>query len=724
MSEPTPAERDAWTGRAANDAQVQVSQARATIALLEAGNTVPFVARYRKEATGGLDEVQIRAVWDAWGAVVKLEERRAAILHSLTELGKLTPALQKSLAQASTLTALEDIYRPFKPKRRTRADKAREAGLEPLAKMLVTAPGEAPEAAAARFVNADAGFADVAATLAGARDIIAEQVSDAPHVRSWLRDMVAKRGVLEAKKSSKAPAGRTKFEEYYEYAEPVSRVASHRFHAVRRGEREDVLRVRVSVEPGVLDQLVGQLMRHFGGDSRRPWGAQLELAIRDGVGRIAFPAIQTEILGELRERADRDAVDVFARNLADLLLAAPFGSSAVVGIDPGLRTGSKCIAVDDRGRYRGQIVLHLAAGAQAEARAVAPFVEFVRKHAPAAVAVGNGTGGRETFDFARKALQEAGLDIPVVSVSESGASVYSASDIAREEFPDLDLTLRGAISIARRLQDPLAELVKVDPKSIGVGQYQHDVNQTLLQSQLDQTVESCVNKVGVDLNTASAPLLGYVAGIGPKMAKSIVGFRESKGAFSTRKQVLEVPGLGPKTFEQAAGFLRVRAGRDPLDASAVHPERYRLVRTMAKDAGLDVASLVGNTQAVAQLDWRRYVCEEDGVGEPTLRDIMEELARPGRDPRAQFEPPKFRDDVRELSDVREGMELEGVVTNVTKFGAFVDVGVHQDGLVHISKLSSRFVRDPHEIVGPGDSIRVRVLEVDLERRRLSLERLE
>lgn len=700
----------------------------AVLRLLDEGATVPFIARYRKELTGSLDEVQIRAIETRHEAHLELEKRRAAVIASVDEQGKLTPALRLQFQQAQTLRALEDLYLPFKQKRRTRASMARERGLQPLADLILRQPKfGAPERDALPFVIPAKDVADVDAALAGARDIVAELVAERADVRALVRDTTVRDGVVAAKAKKPKNTEPTKFDAYKAFAEPLSRIPSHRVLAVLRGEAEEVLSVSLDVD---ADHLLPKIEARLGLQRGTPYARQLGLAIDDGYKRLLFPSIETELRGELKARADTDAIDVFAENLAGLLLSAPLGARPVIGIDPGLRTGCKCAVVDGTGRFVTTVTLYLSQGARGEQEAREALVALVKKHQPMAIGVGNGTAGRETEAFVRRTLQDAGLkDVIVTPVNESGASVYSASDIAREEFPDIDLTIRGAISIGRRLQDPLAELVKVDPQAIGVGQYQHDVDQPSLHKALDHVVERCVNQVGVDVNTASAPLLSRVAGIGPALAKRIVQHRESHGVFATRAAVKAVKGLGDRTFEQAAGFLRLRpasgsaAGEtsslaNPLDASGVHPERYALVGKMAKDLGVAVADLVGNPVLAARIDIARY--RSDDVGEPTLRDIVAELSKPGRDPRQQFEPPSFRDDVREMKDLVVGMTLSGVVTNVTAFGAFVDIGVHQDGLVHISQLAEQFVKNPHDVVKAGDRISVRVVEVDMARKRIAL----
>jgi uncharacterized protein len=688
----------------------------AVVQLLAEGATVPFIARYRKEASGGLDEVQIRDIEEKRAYVLELETRRAAILEEIGKQGKLTDALRAKINAATQKAELEDLYLPYKPKRRTRAMIAREKGLDPLAQRILMQPADGnPEAEAQAFVSVDKGVASVRDALAGARDIVAEVCAETAEARAFARELFLTEGMLVVEKAPEV-SGPTKFEMYYEFREPCRDIPSHRYLAVRRGEAENVLRATIEVD---AERARGEIARLMKRDGASPWAGEMDAAVTDAWKRLLAPSVESEVRVEMKLRADRGAVDVFAQNLRALLLAAPLGSKAVIGIDPGQRTGCKVAVVDSTGKLLEHTVLYLVQGDDALERSRKSLQLLLAKYRPTAVAVGNGTHGRETEAFVREVLRssEAHGIFPVM-VNEAGASVYSASDVAREEFPDLDLTVRGAISIARRLQDPLAELVKVDPKSIGVGQYQHDVFQPLLAKKLDEVVESCVNQVGVELNTASAPLLSRVAGIGPSLARRIVMHRNERGAFASRRSVQEVPGLGPKTFEQCAGFLRIRGAEHPLDASAVHPERYPIVERMAQDLGVNVARLVGDTALVAKIDWRKYVSGE--VGEPTLRDILDELKKPGRDPRESFEPPKFRDDVRTLEDLKPGMALEGVVTNVTAFGAFVDIGVHQDGLVHISQLSDRFVKDPNEVVRVGDKLKVRVLEVDTVRKRIAL----
>jgi uncharacterized protein len=701
----------------AKELQLPPNGVRAVVELLAEGNTVPFIARYRKEKTGGLDEVQIRAIEERRTYLLELAERRAAILASIAEQGKLTPELEAKINAADTKATLEDLYAAYRPRRRTRAMAARERGLEPLAQRILAQGLDGdPAAEAAAFIVAEKGITTADEALAGARDIAAEVVADTTEVRALVRRLFGEEGELVSEVVPAKAQEPTKFEQYYAFREKVKAIPSHRFLAIRRGEAEGVLRAHVEVDTAALNAGIERLVKL---EPASPWAPILREAIADAYKRLLAPSVENDVRTELKLRSDTAAVDVFADNLRNLLLAAPLGGRAVIGVDPGLRTGCKCAAVDATGKFLDTVTLFLSQGDAALARARTELLAFVQKHQPVAIAVGNGTGGREAEGFVRRVLAEAGMaERFVVQVNEAGASVYSASDIARDEFPDLDLTIRGAISIARRLQDPLAELVKIEPKAIGVGQYQHDVHQPLMAKKLGDVVESCVNHVGVELNTASAALLQYVAGIGKALAKKIVVHRESNGAFRSRQQLLEVSGLGPKAFEQSAGFLRIAGGGHPLDASAVHPERYPLVERMATDLGVGVGELVGNQELVDRIDLSKYV--EGEVGEPTLRDIADELKKPGRDPRAEFSPPKFRDDVTTLDHLKPGMVLEGVITNVTAFGAFVDIGVHHDGLIHVSQLSDKFVKDPTEVAKAGQKITVRVLEIDMARKRIAL----
>jgi uncharacterized protein len=687
-----------------------------TVELLQEGATVPFIARYRKEQTGELDEVQIRTVEEQFTYFCELEERKGTVLKSIGEQGKLTDELRERIAATRQKTELEDLYLPYKPKRRTKATIARERGLEPLADIMAAqelTAGTAEEAAAP-FIDPGKEVPDAAAALEGAGHILAERLADNADARAMARRLTKDQGVMSSRVAADSKGQVTKFEMYYDYQEPLKAVPSHRMLAMRRGEKEEVLNLSISAP--VEQILAGLKSRLILRES--VFGPLLERVAEDAYKRLIAPSIEVELRVESKDRADEAAILVFARNLRDLLLAPPAGGKRVLGIDPGFRTGSKLAAVDETGRFLEHVTIypHIGEGRVPQARQ--DLLRMVEGHAIEMVAVGNGTAGREMEIFAKETLAGAGRQLPVVSVSEAGASIYSASDIAREEFSDLDLTVRGAISIARRLQDPLGELVKVDPKSIGVGQYQHDVNQGMLKRSLDGVVESCVNYVGVDLNTASWALLAYVSGVGPALAKAVTRYRDETGSFSSRKALLKVPRFGAKAFEQAAGFLRIRGGTHPLDNTAVHPERYRLVEAMATDLDVTLVQLAADSSLVGRIDLKRYVT--DSVGLPTLTDIIEELKKPGRDPRSQFQTASFRDDIREIADLREGMVLQGVVTNVTAFGAFVDIGVHQDGLVHISHLANRYVKDPSDAVRTGQVVKVKVLSADPQRKRISL----
>jgi len=691
-------------------------QVQQTVALLAEGSTVPFIARYRKEQTGELDEVQIRSIEELHAYFRELEERKNTIIATIGEQGKLTPELASRIQAARLKTELEDLYLPYKPKRRTKAAIARERGLEPLAD-LIAAQGQTsanPEEVAAPFVDPEREVSDVRAALEGAGHILAERLSDDADARAMVRRLTWEQGVFAARVASDKRGQVTKFEMYYDYQEPMKGIPSHRMLAMRRGEKEEVL--ILSVVAPTEEILAGLKARLVRGVSI--FTPLLEAAAEDAYKRLIALSIEGELRLQAKTLADEAAIKVFAQNLRNLLLAPPAGGKRVLGIDPGLRTGSKLAAVDATGRFLEHVTIYPHTGEARVPQARKELLRLVESHAIEMIAIGNGTAGREMELFARESLSDAGKNVAVVMVSEAGASVYSASDIAREEFPDLDLTVRGAISIARRLQDPLAELVKLDPKSIGVGQYQHDVSQAMLKKALDDVVESCVNYVGVDLNTASWALLSYVSGLGPSLAKAIVNYRDKQGSFPTRTALLKVPRFGAKAFEQSAGFLRIRGGGHPLDNSAVHPERYALVGGMAADLGVSLDQLAGDPGLAEKIDLTRYVTPV--VGLPTLVDIIEELKKPGRDPRRQFETASFRDDIRGMGDLKEGMILQGVVTNVTAFGAFVDIGVHQDGLVHVSHLANRFVKDPNDAVRVGDLVKVKVLSADVARKRIAL----
>ena len=694
--------------------QVPMKGLLATVGLLDEGSTVPFIARYRKELTGNLDEVQIRAIEEKLAYFRELVSRKDSILASIQEQGKLTDELKARIDQTLNKSELEDLYLPYKPKRRTKAMIAREKGLGPLADYLWNQEptGTPLETFAASFVDAEKGVASVEDALEGARHIIAETISDHAEIRKLLRHAMFEEGIIVSKKAPDAVDEQQKFKMYYDYREPVKQIPSHRMLAIRRGETENVLYFVIELDPRRPLDLIESKIHKRPGD----WTPQLNLAAEDAWKRLLNSSITSEIRLELKQRADTDAIQVFRENLQNLLLAPPAGQLAVLGIDPGIRTGCKIAVVNDTGKFLGHDVIYPfqpkndVAGAERTLKAV------IEKYGVRAIAIGNGTASRETDALVRDFLKKEGLSsIFCVMVNESGASIYSASEIARQEFPDLDLTVRGAISIARRLQDPLAELVKLDPKSIGVGQYQHDVDQSHLHKSLETVIESCVNRVGVDLNTASWALLRYVAGMNERTAKKIVEFRNEQGRFRTRVQLTAVPGIGPKTFEQAAGFLRIRGGDQPLDITAVHPESYPVVEQIAKSLKVPVEQLITQPALLEKLD-------KSGVsaGIYTLNDILEELRKPGRDPRDQFLAPSFQDDVREIGDLQAGMSLEGVVTNVTKFGAFVDVGVHQDGLVHISELADRYVKEPGDVVKVGQIVKVHVLSADVKTKRIAL----
>ncbi|GFE61059.1 Tex family protein [Geobacter sp. AOG2] len=698
------------------DTSLTAAQVANTVELLQEGATVPFIARYRKERTNELDEVQIRAIEERFAYFSELEERKLTILKSIDEQGKLTPELRERIEISRQKTELEDLYLPYKPKRRTKATIARERGLEPLADLMIAQEMTTgmPEDAALAYVDPDKGVPDVVAALEGAGHILAERLSDDADARAMVRRLTWEQGAFNSRVAADKKGQVTKFEMYYDYQEPLKAIPSHRMLAMRRGEKEEVLFLTILAP---LEQIMAGLKaRLITRDSI--FVPLLEGVAEDAYKRLIAPSIEVELRLEAKNLADEVAIRVFSGNLRNLLLAPPAGGKRVLGIDPGLRTGSKLATVDGTGRFLEHVTIYPHTGAARVPQAKQDLLRLVEAHAIEMIAIGNGTAGREMELFAKETLAEAGRHVPVVMVSEAGASVYSASEIAREEFPDLDLTVRGAISIARRLQDPLAELVKIDPKSIGVGQYQHDVNQIMLKKSLDDVVESCVNYVGVDLNTASWALLSSVSGVGPALAKAIVGHRDRQGAFVSRKALMEVPRFGAKAFEQAAGFLRIRNGIHPLDNTAVHPERYPLVEAMAADRGVTLAQLAADPALAESLDLRRYV--SDSVGMPTLRDIMEELKKPGRDPRSQFQTASFRDDIREITDLQEGMILQGIVTNVTAFGAFVDIGVHQDGLVHVSHLSNRYVKDPNDAVTVGQVVKVKVLSADAQRKRIAL----
>lgn len=726
MTELTSDVRAAIETRIAKTVGARVDQVRAAVTLLDEGATVPFIARYRKEATGGLDDTQLRDLQEQLIYQRELEERRAAILTALSESGKLTEELERDIWGADTKQRLEDLYLPYKPKRRTRAQIAREAGLEPLAKLLWEDPLRDPETEAEAFVNADKGVADVRAALDGARDILAEMFYENADMLEELREFLWKKAYLVSKvvpEKETDPAA-AKYSDYFDYDEPIETVPSHRALAVFRGRQEGLLTVKVLLteeEEALPVHPCQELIARAHGIKNlgRPADVWLASVVRWCWRVKCLASVEGDLLTRLRERAETEAIGVFGTNLKDLLLAAPAGHKGVIGLDPGIRTGVKVAVISDTGAVLDTTVIYPHEPRRDWEGSIQTLAQLARKYGSKLISIGNGTASRETDKLAGDLIaRHPELGLTKIVVSEAGASVYSASAAAAAELPDLDVSYRGAVSIARRLQDPLAELVKIDPKAIGVGQYQHDVNQLELARKLDAVVEDCVNAVGVDVNTASAALLVRVAGLSSLQAKSIVSWREKNGAFAARKALLDVPRLGPKTFEQAAGFLRIPDAADPLDASGVHPEAYPVVQRIVEKTGLSVNKLIGNHEVLSRLKASDYTDEQFGV--PTVTDILKELEKPGRDPRPEFKTAKFQEGVHEIRDLVPGMTLEGVVSNVAAFGAFVDIGVHQDGLVHVSELSDRFVRDPREVVKVGDIVRVRVLDVDVARKRISL----
>ncbi|MFK8114444.1 MAG: Tex family protein [Rubripirellula sp.] len=703
----------------ASELGLPVAQVRAAIELLDAGNTIPFIARYRKEATQGLDEIALRAIEDAFEKATALSARKATVLKTIDEQGLLTDDLRRQIENCTEIRTLEAIYLPYKPKRRTRATTARERGLQPLADLIVSQRKltQSKHNTLKQFVDPAKEVPSTDIALQGALDIIAEQWSEQVTTRTWLAEQAFQSGSITSKVKRGKKEQASKFELYIDHRESVGRIPSHRLLAMLRGEAEGVLKVGLAMDE---DYLLAQLKPTWIHNRDSEFASELSDAAADCLDRLLMPATESTVLQTLKEQADVDAISVFGKNLSELLMAAPAGPRVTIGIDPGFRTGCKVAVVDGTGKFVAHTTIYPTPPKSDSAGAGRTLLQLIKNHHVELIAIGNGTASRETDAFVGDLIRSEELQITKVMVSESGASIYSASEIASKEFPDLDITVRGAISIARRLQDPLAELVKTDPKSIGVGQYQHDVNQTQLRKCLDRVVESCVNHVGVDLNMASVPLLSHVAGIGPKLAENIVDYRNQHGRFDTRKQLTKVPKLGKKAFEQAAGFLRIRNGDEPLDNSAVHPESYRVVSRMAKQLKVDSKSLVGNATLSQKLTPDDFV--DDQVGIPTVIDIISELAKPGRDPRSEFKVVRFDDNVNSMDDLKSGMVLEGVITNVTHFGAFTDIGVHQDGLIHISQLADSYVSDPSEIVAVGDVVKVKVMEIDTSRKRISLTR--
>jgi len=695
--------------KVSDNLKIDTKQVVATARLLDEGGTIPFIARYRKEATGSLDEVAIGQIRDEVERLRELEKRRESILKSIEGQGKLTEELKEKILDAETMSNLEDLYLPYKPKRRTKATIAREKGLEPLAQFILQQSGS-PDDEAEKFISIEKEVASIEDALHGARDIIAEIISEDAPAREQVRNLFKHKATIKSRVVRGKEEEGAKYEDYFEWEEPLANCPSHRLLAMRRGEKEDFL--FLDIKPPAED--AHDILNKIFVKTRGACADQIKLAIEDGYARLLQPSIEAETRSSTKELADEKAIEVFAQNVRELLLASPLGQKAILAIDPGIRTGCKTVALDKQGKLLEDTVIYPQMK-KLEAENI--VLAFCAKHNIEAIAIGNGTASRETESFIR-AIDVLPKEIPVIMVNESGASIYSASEVARDEFPDKDITVRGAVSIGRRLADPLAELVKLDPKSIGVGQYQHDVNQEKLKSKLDEVVSSCVNAVGVELNTASKQLLTYVSGLNSRLAQNIVEHRNKNGAFKNRKQLKEITGMGEKTFEQCAGFLRIAKGEDPLDRSAVHPESYVVVEKMAADLNSSVAELLSKPELRKQIKIANYVTES--IGLPTLKDIVNELEKPGRDPRKSFEVFSFAEGIERPEDLKEGMKLPGIVTNVTNFGAFVDVGVHQDGLVHISHLADTFVDDPNKIVKVSQQVMVTVLEVDLKRNRISL----
>jgi uncharacterized protein len=695
----------------ASELSISEKQVSATMALLDEGATVPFISRYRKEVTGTLDEVQVAEIRDRAQQLRDLDKRREAILKSLTDMGKLTPELEKQINEAETMVSLEDIYLPYRPKRKTRATAAREKGLQPLADLLLEQRKADLQTEAAVFIDTEKGVNSIEEALAGARDIIAETISENAEVRTRIRELFIEKGTFQSKVIDGKEVEGIKYKDYFDWTEPVKSAPSHRILAMRRGEKEEILWLDIKpAEEEAIAALEDSFVK-----ANNPSADQVKQAIADGYKRLLKPSMETEVRLFTKKKADEEAIRVFAENARQLLLSAPLGQKRVMAIDPGFRTGCKLVCLDEQGKLLENTAIYPHTGAGQAREAEKTVQHLFDRYKIEAIAIGNGTAGRETELFVRN------LNLPgvaIVMVNESGASIYSASDVAREEFPDKDITVRGAVSIGRRLMDPLAELVKIDPKSIGVGQYQHDVDQNKLQTSLDDTVMSCVNAVGVELNTASKQILAYVSGLGPQLAQNIVDYRDQNGAFKQRSQLKKVPRLGEKAFEQAAGFLRIHHAENPLDSSAVHPERYSLLEQIARDMKCTVKDLMGDAAIRRSIPLQKYTSET--VGLPTLNDIMAELAKPGRDPREQFEAFSFTDGVNAIGDLKVGMKLPGIVTNITNFGAFVDIGVHQDGLVHLSQITNRFIKDPNEVLKVHQKVEVTVTEVDVNRKRIAL----
>lgn len=700
-----------YSSKIAKELNIAPKNVEATLELLDSGATVPFISRYRKEMTGSLDEVQITAIRDRVAQLRELDKRRESILKSMKEMEKLTDALEKKINEAQTITELEDIYLPYKPKRKTKATVAKEKGLEPLADLIFEQNKINLEAEVEKYLSTEKGVNTIEEALTGARDIIAEKISENQEIRAGIREIFLKKGTFKSKVFPGKETEAQKYKDYFEWEEPVSKAPSHRILALRRGEKEMFLMLDVlPPEEDAIEYIENKTVKGNSDVSQ-----QVKLAVKDSYKRLLRPSMETEVRMSTKQKADEEAIRVFADNLRQLLLAAPLGQKNVLALDPGFRTGCKVVCLDSQGKLLHYTAIFPHEPQRQITESKATIEHLVKEYKIQAIAIGNGTASRESETF----IRNIGLqNIPVVMVNESGASIYSASEVAREEFPDKDVTVRGAVSIGRRLMDPLAELVKLDPKSIGVGQYQHDVDQNLLKQSLDDVVISCVNAVGVEVNTASKQILTYVSGLGPQLAQNIVEYRDSNGPFKNREALKKVARMGDKAYEQAAGFLRIYQAEHPLDASAVHPESYFIVENMAKDLGCSVADLMKKAELRKQIDLKKYVMEKTGL--PTLTDILKELDKPGRDPRESFEVFEFAEGVNKIEDLRQGMKLPGIVTNITKFGAFVDIGVHQDGLVHVSHLSNKFISDPTEVVKVSQKVQVTVLEVDVERKRISL----
>lgn len=696
----------------AGELSISSRQVQATVELLDEGGTVPFISRYRKEVTGSLDEVAIAAIRDRIEQLRELDKRKEFVLKTIKDQEKLTPELEKAIKEAETLTKVEDLYLPYKPKRKTRATQAKEKGLEPLAIELLKQGNISVEEFAAQYIDKEKGVETIEEALKGARDIIAEQINEDSEIREELRELFLNTAVITSKVLSGKEEEGQKYKDYFDMSEKLKNIPSHRLMAMRRGEKEMILSLDIAPDSDEAQSIIDK--KYVTGN--KPTSEQVALAAKDAYKRLLKPSLETDSRLSSKKNADSEAIKVFAENLVQLLMAAPLGQKRVLALDPGFRTGCKLVVLDEQGKLLEHTAIYPNEPQKKIVESGAVVEHYVEKYKIEAIAIGNGTASRETERFVKSL--KLPKNVLVVMINESGASIYSASEVAREEFPDQDVTVRGAVSIGRRLTDPLAELVKIDPKSIGVGQYQHDVDQTALKNSLDETVMSCVNKVGVELNTASKQLLTYVSGLGPSLAENIVKYRNENGAFKSREDLKSVPRLGGKAYEQAAGFIRIRGAANPLDTSAVHPESYWIVEKMAKDHNVSVTDLMSADQIRKKIKLDQYVT--DTVGLPTLRDIMDELSKPGRDPRAQFEAFSFQDGVEEISDLRPGMKLPGIVTNITKFGAFVDIGVHQDGLIHLSEMANRFISDPNEVVKVQQKVEVTVLEVDAARKRISL----